>query len=107
MDSWVVQVLRLGYRLPFVSRPRLSAVPLHLSSYSPGSVRGLALTAAVLDLRAKDAIEPASPDPGFYSRLIVTPKVTGGWRPVIDLSRLNCLVRFSRFRMETSASVLQ
>ena len=63
--------------------------------------------AAVLDLRAKDAIEPASPDPGFYSRLFVTPKVTGSWRPVIDLSRLNRFVRLSRFRMETSASVLQ
>ena len=107
MNSWVVQVLRLGYRLPFVSRPRLSPVPLPLPSYSPCYVRGIALSAAVLDLRSKDAIEPASQDPGFYSRLFVTPKVTGGWRPVIDLLRLNRFVRLSRFRMETSASVLQ
>ena len=97
----------MGYRLPFVSRPHLSAVPLPLPSYSANSVRGLALSAAVSDLRAKDAIEPASSEPGFYSRLFVTPKVTGGWRPVIDLSRLNRFVRLSRFRMETSASVLQ
>ena len=74
-DSWVVQVLRLGYHLPFVSRPRLSAVPLPLPSYSPGSMWGIALSAAVLDLRAKDTIKPASQDPGFYSRLFVTPKV--------------------------------
>ena len=106
-DSWVVQVLRVGYRLLFVSRPCLSAVPIPLPSYSPGSVRGIALAAAVLDLRAKDAIEPASQDLGFYSRLFVTPKVTGGWRPVIDLSCLNRFVHLSRFRMETSASVLQ
>ena len=106
-DARVVQVLRMGYRLPFVSQPRLSAVPLPLPSYSANSMRGLALSAAVLDLRAKDVIEPASPDPGFYSQLFVTPKVTGSWRPVIDLSRLNRFVRLSRFRMETSASVLQ
>ena len=80
---------------------------LPLPSYSANSVRGLALSDAVSDLRAKDAIEPASSDLGFYSRLFVTPKVTGGWRPVIDLSRLNRYVRLSRFRMETSASVLQ
>ena len=30
-----------------------------------------------------------------------------GWRPVIDLSRLNRFVRLSRFRIKTSASVLQ
>ena len=97
----------MGYHLPFVSRPRLSAVPFPLPSYSPGSVRGIALSTAVLDLRTKDAIDPASQDPGFYSRLFVTPKVTGGWRPVNDLSRLNRFVRLSRLRMETSASVLQ
>ena len=97
----------LGRGLPFVSRPCLSAVPLPLTSYSPGSVRGIALSVEVLDLRAKDAIEPASPDPGFYSRLFLTPKVTGGWRPVIYLSHLNRFVRLSRFHMETLASVLQ
>ena len=42
----------------------------------------------------------------FLQPLFVTPKVTGGWRPVIDLSRLNRFVRLSHFRMETSLSVL-
>ena len=110
-ESWgaeprVVQVLKIGYRVPFVSRP-LSPVPLPLPSYFPSSIRGLALTAAVEDLRLKDAIEPASSEPGYYSRLFVTPKVTGGWRPVIDLYRLNRFISVSRFRMETSLSVLQ
>ena len=44
---------------------------------------------------------------GVLQPAFVIPKVTGGWRPVIDLSRLNRFVRLSRFRMETSASVLQ
>ena len=106
-EPWVIQVLKVGYLIPFISPPPLSSVPIPLPSYTPGSVRGLALAAAVDDLLAKGAIEPAPPDPGFYSRLFVTPKVTGGWRPVIDLSRLNVYVKVSHFRMETSQSVLQ
>ena len=68
---------------------------------------GVALNAAVVDLRAKGAIEPAPSSPGYYSCLFVTPKVTGGWRPVIDLSRLNHSVLISHFHMETGQSVLQ
>ena len=59
------------------------------------------------DLQLKGAIEPASSEPGFYSLLFVTLKVTGDWRPVIDLSRVNRFVQLSHFRMETSLSVLQ
>ena len=105
-DDWVVQVLRSGYRIPFRSRP-LSHVPIPLPSYNPNSIRGLALSNAVSALVEKEAIEIAPPSPGFYGRLFVTPKVTGGWRPVIDLSRLNGWVEFSSFRMETARSVLQ
>ena len=106
-DPWVVEVLRSGYRVPFRSRPPLSAVPIPLPSYTPSSIRGLALSSAVEDLLLKEAVEPAPPSSGFYSRLFVTPKVTGGWRPVIDLSRLNGWLDVSRFHMETSQSVLQ
>ena len=84
----MVQVLRYGYRIPFRSRPPLSHVPIPLPSYSFNSIRGLALSDAV-SLVEKEAIEIAPPSPGFYSRLFVTPKVTGGWRPVINLSHLN------------------
>ena len=101
-NAWVVQVLHFGYQVPFRSLPPLSLVPLPLPSYSPSSIRGLAVTAAVSDLLAKEAIELAPPSPGFYSRLFVTPKVTGGWRPVIDLSRLNSFVDVSHFYMETA-----
>ena len=55
----------------------------------------------------KEAIEITRPSPGFYSRLFVTPKVTGGWRPVIDLSRHNVWVDVSHFHMETAQTVLQ
>ena len=80
---------------------------LPLPSYSPSSIRGLALSDAVSALVEKVAIEIAPPSPGFYSRFFVTPKVTGGWRPVIDLSRLNGWVDVSHFHMETALSMLQ
>ena len=106
-DVWVVQVLRYGHRVPFRSLPPLSHVPIPLPSYSPNSIRGLALSDAVSALVENEAIEIAPPSPGFYSRLFVTPKVTGGWRLVIDLSRLNGWVELPSFHMETVQSVLQ
>ena len=106
-DRWVLEVLRFGYQVPFLSTPPLSDFPIPHPSYSPSSIRGLTLTAAVADLHEKGAIELAPPSPGYYSRLFVTPKVTGGWRPVIDLSHLNRSLRVSHFHMETQQSVLQ
>ena len=56
---------------------------------------------------AKGALEIArDPGPGFYSRLFLVEKASGGWRPVIDLSHLNEFVLLTRFKMETVASVL-
>ena len=89
-------------KVPFRSRPPLSWVPLPLPSYSPSSICGLALVDVVSDLVSKEAIEPAPPTSGHYSRLFVTPKVTGEWRSVIDLSRLNGFVDVSHFQMETT-----
>ena len=59
------------------------------------------------DLLSKGALESPSPGPVFYSLLFITPKVTGGWRPVINLSRLNHFVQLSHFHMETAQSVFQ
>ena len=98
-----MEVLRFGYRIPFRVIPSLSQVPIPLPSYSPSSIRGI----AVADLQEKGAVEPAPSSPGCYSRLFVSPKITVGWRLVIDLSRLNRSVLVSHFHMETAQSVLQ
>ena len=103
----MVEVLRFGYRIPFLSSPPLSATPVPMPSYSPSSTRGAALEEATLGLVAKGAVELASlPSPGFYSRLFVVWKTSGSWRPVIDLSHLNLFVDVSHFQMETIQSVL-
>ena len=102
-----MEVLRLGYRIPFLSSPPLSPVPVPMPSYNPCSTRGVALEEVTLDLIAKGAVELAPlPSPGFYSRLFVVWKTSGSWRPVIDLSHLNRFVDVSHFQMEIIQSVL-
>ena len=101
----MLEVLRFGYRIPFLSPPPLSPVPM--PSYSPSSTRGVALREVTIGLTAKGAVELAPlPSPGFYSRLFVVWKTSGSWCPVIDLSHLNGFVDVSHFQMETIQSVL-
>ena len=106
MDSWVVEALRVGYRISFDRPPPLSERPLSLPAYSPHSIRGVALNQELQDLLRKGAVEPAPQSPGFYSRLFLVKKASGSWRPIIDLSTLNDYITSSRFHMETPRSVL-
>ena len=58
-------------------------------------------------MMAKGVLEIVSdPGPGFYSRLFLIEKSSGGWRPIIDLSPLNEFIHQTPFRMETPNSVL-
>ena len=107
MDAWVVEALRVGYRIPFDRRPPLSERPLSLPAYSPQSIKGVALTQELQTLLRKGAVEPAPQSPGFYSRLFLVQKASGSWRPIIDLSTLNDFITSSHFHMETPQSVLR
>ena len=97
---WVLSVLRDGYRIPFLdSSPPLSRYPVSFPTYRTGSPRSLALRQEVENMLSKNALEIVlDPGPGFYSRLFLVEKVTGSWRPVIDLSHLNGFVRHSPFQ---------
>ena len=107
-ETWVVTVLQDGYRVPFMaSPPPLARTPVSFPTYRAGSPRAQALRQEVEAMLAKGALEIArDPGPGFYSRLFLVEKATGGWRPVIDLSHLNDFVQLTSFKMETVASVL-
>ena len=87
-ESWVVTVLRDGYRVPFLdSPPPLSRTPVSFPTYRAGSPQAQALRQEVEGMLAKGALEIARDlGPGFYSRLFLVEKASGGWRPVIDLS---------------------
>ena len=106
MDAWVVEVLRVGYQIPFDRQPPLSERPLSLPAYSPQSIKGVALTQELQHLLQKGAVESAPQSPGFYSRLFLVQKASGSWRPIVDLSTLNGYVTSSHFHMETPQSVL-
>ena len=97
--SWVVSH---GVALDFAERPQLSRVPLSF----PGRNQGI-LEEQVSQLLQKEAIEPVRDlsSPGFYNRLFVVPKESGGWRPVIDLSAMNRHLVVPHFKMETSQSI--
>lgn len=107
-EDWTVKVLRLGYRLPFSPQPpALSNAPLYLRAYHQGSERHSFLSKEVASLQEKGAVEIVkSPSPGYYSRLFLVPKASGGWRPIIDLSPLNKSLQLTDFKMETVASVI-
>ena len=107
-ESWVVTVLRDGYCVPFTdSHPPLSRTPVSFPTYLAGSPWAQALRQEVEGMLAKGALEIArDPGLGFYSRLFLVEKASGGWRPVIDLSHLNEFIHLTRFKMETVASAL-
>ena len=94
--------------IPFRTPPPLSETPITLDSYAPHSIKGRALEEEIQALRRKGAVEPAPPTPGFYSRMFVATKASGGWRPaIIDTSTLNLSVDQTPFQMETTQMVLR
>ena len=78
-ETWVVTVLRDGYRVPFKdSPPPLARTPVSFPTYRAGSPRAHALRQEVEVMLAKGALEIArDPGPGFYSRLF--PGGEGDW----------------------------
>ena len=79
-ETWVVTVLRDGYRVPFTdSPPPLARTPVLFPTYRAGSPRAQALRQEVEAMLAKGALEIArDPGPSFYSRLFLVEKATGG-----------------------------
>ena len=106
-NSWVLRAVESGIRLSWVAeRPPLTSAPP--SARPPACpVARQALDTEVDALLTKGAIEPVADatSPGFYGRLFVVPKASGGWRPVLDLSALNRFVDCPHFLMESVASI--
>ena len=79
-----MEVLKEGYRIPFIAEPPLSPHPIPFNSYGPSSIKGQALEREIASLLRMEAVERVpSPGPGFYSRLFVVLKASGSWRPII------------------------
>lgn len=100
-DSWVLSIVRDGYKIPFGEFPPTTSLPRFLMPQHS------ALHEVLVMLLEKGAVErvfvPSSP--GFYSRLFLVPKKDGSWRPVIDLSSLNRFIVLDHFQMENTRSI--
>ena len=104
----MVDVLRDGYVIPFVSLPPLANTPISFESYSTNSLKWQKLDQEIQDMIGKEALEEATSDPGFYSRMFIIERPDKKkWRPVIDLSPLNKFIQQTPFQMETNVSVLR
>ena len=57
------------------------------------------------ELLAKGAIEPSSGGAGFYSRLFMVPKHTGGLRPILNLKHFNHSMHIPSFKMLTLKNI--
>ena len=102
-DSWVLSVVRKGYKIPFVNKPFLSP-----TSIFHQQTESLALVKEVNKLLHKGSVEKIEPEgPGFYSRIFLVPKKNGKLRLIIDLSRLNTFLDIQSFRIETANKVRQ
>ena len=110
-DVWTRSVVRSGYRIQLRVLPRLFLSPPRWCTRMPQDpVKLEILRDEVKSLLQKRAIEEVTKDHprrGFFSRIFLVQKRSGGWRPVIDLSRLNQFVLCPHFKMETLNSIRQ
>ena len=101
-----MEVLREGYRIPFVKTPQLSKDPVLLDSYPLSSPKRKALALEINNLISKGAVEPAPPAPLFYSRMFVVLKASGAWHLIMDLSTFNKCVMGTKFWIKMVQSVM-
>ena len=70
------------------------------------SERFLAIDAEWIKMIEQDIEQVSSPDMDSYGLMFVVPKVSDGWKPVIDLSPLSEFFKTTKFRRNTTALVL-
>jgi hypothetical protein len=105
VDPFALSVVTQGYKIPLIRRPPLTCkAPLEapVMNLEKASV----IRQEVASLLQKGAIQPVKgTEPGFYSHMFLVRKSSGGWRPVMDLTRLNQYVAGSKFKMVTPANI--
>nr|XP_014434504.1 uncharacterized protein LOC106732742 [Pelodiscus sinensis] len=104
-DKWVLEIIS-GFTIPFASIP-----PTHppTPSLFRDPSHDTLLRQEALRLLAIGAIERVPKEfkgRGFYSHYFLMQKKTGGWRPILDLRRLNRYLQRRRFKMVTLATII-
>lgn len=108
-DTWTLSVVRSGYRIQLSVLPQLFRSPPRWCLRMPQDPVKLHIlreeVSSLLQKRAIEEVQNHHPVRGFFSHIFLVKKRTGGWRPVIDLSRLNQFVLCPHFKMETLADI--
>ena len=108
-DQWTLSVIRSGFRIQFRVRPKLARVVPQFLRKPPADPEKIRLLqeeiGSMLEKCAIDSVSSHHPKGRYYSRLFLVQKKSSGWRPVIDLSRLNRYILTPHFKMETIDSV--
>ena len=108
LDSWVVEVLRVGYQIPFDRCPPLSERPLSLPAYSPQSSKGVALNQELQNILQKGAVKPAPPVSWFLQPSVPRPEgfgVVASHHRTVDPERLRHLVSLPHGNSTVSPSL--
>ena len=98
--------LPLKFNRDFIQKSGLPQLTLHapqnLITVYRDSQKQSALLTMVQELKVKNCIrEMHAHEKGFFSRVFLVPKKSGGWRLVIDLSTLNTYLSQVTFSMDT------
>lgn len=107
-DPWVLSTIQWGHFWSFSHPPPQNSFTRTEIPSSP--LKAQALRQFVSSLQLQGAAVPvplAEHFAGFYSTLFLVPKRTGGWRPVIDLKRLNRHIHPESFKMESLQMIIQ
>lgn len=105
-DPWVLETIRFGVDIDFISKPIQGEIPPQLALSKDMSA---ICDKEVDELLSKGAVSLVSDDrvDAFYSNLFVVPKRPTGYRPVINLRGVNKFVRYEHFKMEGIEAVKQ
>ncbi len=101
-DTFVLEVVRQRYSLPFVWRPpTLSKTPVKTLLPRLQLKRGPLWEEVVFLLKKGDigTVQLSQGQGGGYSHYFLATKCTGGFRPILKLSGLNTYLRVSKFCM--------
>lgn len=107
-DTWVLNTVRLGLTLKYLSTPLSFFICCPVSKDK--TKRGLMETAVqhLLDIQAIQVVPKGQQEQGFYSILFVVSKTSGwGERAILDMKRLNRHLIYRRFKMQSLQSILE
>lgn len=105
-DSWVRNTIRFGLSLEFRSSPPQFFICCPMSHNRIKRAQVDLAIQHLLAIKAIQAVPRAQHSQGFYSRLFLVQKSSGGWRAILDLKSLNRHIVYRRFKMQSLHTIL-